>query len=228
MPETARQAPADSSDSRGCGVKLGLVYAALHSVWVVEDDYDSQFRYGARPAPAFQGLGQQGRVIYLGTFSKTLFPALRLAYVVAPPDLVEGFGRGLNELYREGQLQQQAVLARFLTKGHYATHVRRIRRVYSARRDALIHAINSHFGDCLPVIGGHAGLHLVLGLPKEIDDVAVMQQVLRAGLATRPLSHYYLQQPAPAKGLLLGYGAVPEEEIERNFALRSSAVQPFL
>lgn len=223
----SHQYPAGSLMSHNRRRQL-LEYAAMHSVWVVEDDYDSEFRYGARPAPALQGLDQHGRVIYLGTFSKTLFPALRLAYLVVPPDLVDVFGRGLNELYREGQLQQQAVLARFLTEGHYASHVRRMRAVYSSRRDALISAISHHFGDRLPVIGGDAGLHLVLGLPKELDDVAVMQQVLRAGVATRPLSQYYMRQPAPTKGLLLGYGAVAEDEITSNFALLTEAIQEFL
>ena len=122
-----------------------LDYAAAHNVWVVEDDYDSEFRYGARPLPALQGLDKHGRVIYLGTFSKTLFPAMRLAYLVLPPDLVEAFARALNELFREGQTMQQAVLARFLAEGHYASHIRRMRAVYGARHDALMHAIGQTF-----------------------------------------------------------------------------------
>ena len=205
-----------------------LDYAAVHGVWVVEDDYDSEFRYGARPLPALQGLDDHGRVIYLGTFSKTLFPALRLAYIVLPPELVDPFARALNELFREGQTLQQAVLARFLAEGHYASHIRKMRAVYSARHDALIAAIGRHFGSTLPVIGGDAGLHLVLGLPAHVDDHAVVQQVLRAGVTTRPLSLYSMRRPAPAKGLLLGYGAVPEDEIAINFALLARAVQGFL
>jgi GntR family transcriptional regulator/MocR family aminotransferase len=205
-----------------------LDYAAAHAVWVVEDDYDSEFRYGARPLPALQGLDEHGRVIYLGTFSKTLFPSLRLSYLVLPPDLVESFARALNELYREGQTLQQAVLARFISEGHYATHIRRMRAVYGARHDALIHAIGQHFGSALPVIGGDAGLHLVLGLPGEIDDDAVVRSVLRTGVATRPLSLYHMDPAAPERGLLLGYGAVSEEEIGPNFAMLARAVQTFL
>jgi GntR family transcriptional regulator/MocR family aminotransferase len=205
-----------------------LEYAAVHGVWVVEDDYDSEFRYGARPLPALQGLDEHGRVIYLGTFSKTLFPALRLAYLVLPPDLVEAFARALNELYREGQTLQQAVLARFLAEGHYASHIRRMRSVYSARHDALIASIAKHFGGTLPVIGGDAGLHLVLGLPRHIDDHAVAQKAQRAGVTTRPLSLYHVRQSAPAKGLLLGYGAVREEEIASQFAKLARVVQTFL
>jgi len=205
-----------------------LDYAAVHGVWVVEDDYDSEFRYGTRPLPALQGLDEHHRVVYLGTFSKTLFPAMRLAYLVVPPDLVEGFARALNELFREGQMLQQAVLARFLAEGHYASHIRRMRAVYGARHDALIAAIRHEFGETLPIIGGDAGLHLVLGLPPRVDDHAVVQQGLRAGIATRPLSMYQMRKTRPARGLLLGYAAVPEEEIGPNFALLAKAVRPFL
>jgi len=205
-----------------------LDYAAAHGVWIVEDDYDSEFRYGTRPLPALQGLDEHGRVIYLGTFSKTLFPALRLAYLVLPPDLVDAFARGLSELYREGQTPQQAVLARFLSEGHYATHIRRMRAVYGARHDALIAAIDKHFGGALPAIGGDAGLHLVLGLPPLVDDRAVAQKAQRAGVTTRPLSLYHVRQSAPAKGLLLGYGAVREEEIASQFAKLARVVQTFL
>jgi GntR family transcriptional regulator / MocR family aminotransferase len=204
-----------------------LDYAAAHGVWVVEDDYDSEFRYGTRPLPALQGLDENGRVIYLGTFSKTLFPALRLAYLVLPPDLVDAFGRALAELYREGHTLHQRVLARFIAEGHYASHIRRMRAVYSARHDALIAAIGRHFGAALPVIGGDAGLHLVLGLPTDVDDHAVAQQVLRAKVTTRPLSLYHMHGPAPRRGLLLGYGAVHEEEIAANFARLAKAVRGF-
>jgi GntR family transcriptional regulator / MocR family aminotransferase len=205
-----------------------LEYAAVHGVWIVEDDYDSEFRSGARPLPALQGLDEHGRVIYLGTFSKTLFPALRIAYLVLPPDLVEGFARALNELYREGQTLQQAVLARFLADGHYASHIRRMRAVYAARHDALIAAIDRHFGATLPIIGGDAGLHLVLGLPPPVDDRAVALRAQRAGVTTRPLSLYQLRPGAPARGLLLGYGAVREEEIASQFARLARVVQAFL
>ena len=206
-----------------------LEYAAVHGVWVVEDDYDSEFRFGARPLPALQGLDEHGRVIYLGTFSKTLFPALRMAYLVLPPDLVESFTRALTELYREGQSLQQAVLARFLAEGHFASHVRRMRTVYAARHDALVDAIGRHFGASLPVIGGDAGLHLVLGLPSAVDDRVAVDRIGRAGVVTRPLSLYHLdQEAAPVKGLLLGYGAVPEEEIASQFTLLARALEGVL
>ncbi len=205
-----------------------LDYAAVHGVWVIEDDYDSEFRFGARPLPALQGIDRKGRVIYLGTFSKTLYPALRLAYLVLPTDLVENFARALSELYREGQSAQQVVLARFMAEGHYLTHIRRMRSVYAARHDALLDAIQRHFGSSLPVIGSDAGLHLVLGLPRHLDDQAVADRIERAGVASRPLSLYHLRQPAPSKGLVLGYGAVSEDEIAQGFEKLAPAVGYFL
>ncbi len=204
-----------------------LDYAARHRVWIVEDDYDSEFRFAARPLPALQGLDEQGRVLYLGTFSKTLYPSMRLAYLVLPRELVKSFARGLTELFREGQTLQQVVLARFMREGHYARHIRRMRAVYAARRNALIGAITQRFGQRLPVLGGDAGLHLVLGLPDGVDDEAVARQALEAGVMTRPLSLYSLQRPAP-RGLVLGYGAVTEAEIEAAFARLAAVLDHFL
>lgn len=208
----SHQYPLGSVMSHGRRRQL-LDYAAAHDTWVVEDDYDSEFRYGARPLPALQGLDERGRVLYLGTFSKTLFPSLRLAYLVLPSDLVDAFTAALSELYREGQTINQTVLADFIAEGHYATHIRRMRSVYRARHDALIAALQQHFGDRVPVIGGDAGLHLVLGLPQTVDDRALARSILAAGVATRPLSMYHLRPQQAGKGLLLGYGAVDEADI---------------
>ncbi len=205
-----------------------LDYAAARGVWVIEDDYDSEFRYRSRPLPALQSLDAMQRVIYLGTFSKTLFPSLRVAYLVLPGDLVEAFARGLNELYREGASMKQAVLSLFMSEGHYATHIRRMRALYAARHDALVAAIQRHFGNRLPVIGGDAGLHLVLGLPASIDDHAAARRLDRAGVATRPLSLYHLRQRTAAKGLVLGYGAVDELRIGAQFERLAAALEPLL
>lgn len=213
----AHQYPTGALMGHGRRAQL-LDYAAANGVWVVEDDYDSEFRYGAQPLPSLQGQDSDGRVIYLGTFSKTLFPAIRVAYLVLPPNLVAGFSRALSELFREGQTMHQAVLARFITEGHYASHIRRMRAVYRSRHDALLAQIQQHFGQRLPVVGSDAGLHLVLGLPDQVDDRAVAQQALREGVVARPLSMYHLRQPARSRGLLLGYGAVDEDLAATAFA----------
>ena len=190
-----------------------LHYAAARGSWIVEDDYDSEFRYGARPLPALQGLDEHQRVVYLGTFSKTLFPSLRIAYLVLPPELVEPFTRALVELFREGQTLQQRVLAAFIAEGHYARHVRRMRRLYAARRALLIEGLRRRFGAELRVLGGDAGLHLALALPEGVDDAALARETLARGVVTRPLSLYSLRRPAPMQGLLLGYGSVANDDI---------------
>ncbi|MBS0452866.1 MAG: PLP-dependent aminotransferase family protein [Proteobacteria bacterium] len=205
-----------------------LDYAAANRVWIVEDDYDSEFRFASRPLPALQGADEHGRVVYLGTFSKTLFPSLRIAYLVLPPELVDSFSSALGELFREGQTMQQVVLAQFLRQGHYARHIRKMRLVYGARRAALIEEIGRRFGVALPVFGGEAGLHLVLGLPANVDDEEVARQALAAGVMTRPLSLYSLRKPAPWRGLVLGYGAVAEHEIRASFDKLAGVIQPHL
>ena len=202
-----------------------LDYAAQHGVWVIEDDYDSEFRYDAHPLSALQALDESGRVIYLGTFSKTLFPALRLAYLVLPPDLVDGFARVARAVPR-GADDAAGGAGALSAEGHYAAHIRRMRGVYRARHDALMDAIRREFGEAVPVIGAEAGLRMILGLPRTVDDVAVMERGLYAGVATRPLSIYHLN-PGPRRAdccwLRLGAGG------DRPAAGRlAGAVTPFL
>lgn len=195
-----------------------LEYCRQNRSWIIEDDYDSEFRYGTRPVPCLQGLDGDGLVVYVGSFSKTLFPGLRLGFIVAPPGLAEAFAKGSAELYREGQLQQQAILADFIAEGHLSAHIRRMRGLYARRRHCLLGAVAHEFGDRLEVVGDDAGLHLVLRLPADIDDVAVARAALAAGIVVRPLSRYYSHDADPQRGLLLGYGCVKEAAIAPSFA----------
>lgn len=201
-----------------------LAYARRNNCWIVEDDYDSEFRYGRPPLPSLQGLDAHGRVIYLATFSKVIYPGLRLAYMVVPESLVESFQTGLSELYRGGQYLTQAVLADFIAEGHFVAHIRRMRQLYARRRQALLGAIRQHFGEQLPIYDGAAGLHLVLGLPPGSNDLAVCEQAMRAGVLTRPLSQYY-RGAAPQPGLLLGYAHVDEADIPRHFATLAQVIR---
>jgi GntR family transcriptional regulator/MocR family aminotransferase len=196
-----------------------LEYCRAHGSWIIEDDYDSEFRYGTRPITSLQGLDRNGIVIYVGSFSKTLFPGLRLGYIVAPMHLAGAFAKGVAELYREGQLQQQAMLADFITEGHFGAHIRRMRGLYSRRRQALLEAIRAEFGDRLEVTGDNAGLHLILRLPAQVDDQAVARDAFEANIATRPLSSYYHTASERCPGLLLGYACVPDAAIAPNFAV---------
>ncbi len=200
-----------------------LAYASHHGAWIVEDDYDSEFRYGRPPLPSLQGLDTDGRVLYLGTFSKVMFPGLRLSYMVVPAPLVDAFRVGLSEVYRGGQSLTQAVLADFIVDGHFVSHIRRMRNLYAARREALLSAIATGFGDSLPIHDGSAGLHLVLGLPGR-DDRAIARDALGHGIITRALSRYYRAPASSASGLLLGYSHVDEDEISRHFATLAGCI----
>jgi GntR family transcriptional regulator / MocR family aminotransferase len=201
-----------------------LEYARQHKVWIIEDDYDSEFRYGSRPLASLQGLDESGQVIYVGSLGKMLFPGLRVGYMVVPERLVSAFRTGVAELYREGQLMQQAVLAEFIMDGYLTTHVRRMRTLYGERRQLLIDAVTRHFGNELPVMGDEAGLHFVLGLPEHCDDRAVTAASYDAGVIVRPLASYYLGKQQ-RKGLLTGYACVPHEEIGPAFATLARVIE---
>lgn len=194
-----------------------LEHCRQHDSWIVEDDYDSEFRFGTRPIASLQGLDGGDRVLYVGSFSKTLFPGLRLGYLVVPKPLAAAFAKASAELYREGQLQQQATLADFIREGHLGNHVRRMRTLYGARRECLLAAVQSNFGDALSVLGDNAGLHLVLQLPSDADDQAIEAQAAAAGIAVRALSRYYSNPALAQRGLLLGYACVPEVRIAPAF-----------
>ena len=204
-----------------------LDYAALHGVWVIEDDYDSEFRYDARPLPALQGLDEQGRVIYLGTFSKTLFPALRLAYLVLPTDTGRAPSRrALNELYREGQTPQQggarALHRRRPLRQPHPPHARRLRRpprrADRRHRPPLRQAPAGDRRRRRPASGAR---------PAAAQSTTRPCARGRSGVTTRPLSLFDAQAQRP-RGLLLGYGAVREEEIAANFARLAEVVQSLL
>ncbi|SFU29807.1 MocR-like pyridoxine biosynthesis transcription factor PdxR [Pseudoduganella namucuonensis] len=202
-----------------------LEYAAAHKAWIVEDDYDSEFRYGSRPIASLQGLDAHDRVLYLGTFSKTLFPGLRIGYLVVPGTLAESFATGLSELYRCGHTYTQAILTDFMTEGHFASHIRRMRLVYAERLRLLREAISFHFGDRIILTGGEAGLHLALGLPDHCDDIALCHAAGKEGIVVRPLSRYYLRPETARRGLMLGYGSVPDERIRPAFDILASVIK---
>jgi len=205
-----------------------LEFASKHRSWIIEDDYDSEFRYGSRPISSLQGLDTAGQVIYVGSFSKTLFPGLRIGYMVVPEALIETFRIGIAELYREGQLMQQALLTEFIIDGYLTSHIRRMRALYGERRALLIEAIHARFGDSLPVMGDEAGLHLILSLPEGVSDQKISEQAREQGILTRPLTRYY-NHPEPAQaGLLLGYACVPNARIAPAFETLAQVVEEHL
>lgn len=190
-----------------------LTHATRHGTWVVEDDYDSEFRFSGQPIPSLQGLLPDAPVIYVGTFSKTLYPGLRIAYMVVPQVVAAAFRTAQAELYRGGHMLTQAALAEFIDTGLYAAHIRRMRLVYASRRAFLVELVQQWLGpDWVHEYSTGAGLHLVLSLPEGADDVAITEAVGARGVLVRPLSQYFLGPRRPS-GLLLGFASVPQEEM---------------
>jgi GntR family transcriptional regulator/MocR family aminotransferase len=184
-----------------------LEWASRAGAWVLEDDYDSEYRYVGRPLAALQGLDSARRVIYLGTFSKVLFPALRLGYLVVPPDLVEPFTRARMLTDRHSPSMDQAVLAEFLAQGHFARHIRRMRVLYAERQAALVEAAQRELGGLLEVQPAEAGMHLLGWLPAGVDDRVASGRALAHDVEAPPLSSYS-DEPLERGGLVLGYAGV--------------------
>ncbi len=191
---------------------LLLNWAVRAGAWIIEDDYDSEYRFASRPIASLQGLDTDGRVIYVGTFSKVLFPALRLGYVVVPKDLRLAFSAARDAADIFSSTLYQAVLTDFIREGHFARHIRRMRMLYMERRKALVNAIQIQMRDMLEVIGAEAGMHLVALLPPGVDDVAVSLSASENGFSVMPLSICYSKRPARG-GLILGYGGANAHQI---------------
>ena len=191
-----------------------LDWAHRRSTWVIEDDYDSEYRYVSRPLGALQGMDDQGRVIYEGTFSKVLFPALRVGYVIVPPTLWQRFLAAREALDLFPPTLYQLVLAEFLAEGHFVRHLRRMRGIYLQRRDALLHGLNRHCADVLTVQNADAGLHVATTLRLATDDIAVVRCLASRGLSPTALSSCYVGAEAQ-RGLLLGFGGSTEAQLVR-------------
>ncbi|MGJ5820611.1 PLP-dependent aminotransferase family protein [Paludibaculum fermentans] len=181
-----------------------LAWAARRKTWVLEDDYDGDFRYSGRPLLAMQALDQAGRVIYVGTFSRTMLPSLRLGYLVLPPALVDAF-TAMRALIDDAPPQlTQAAAAAFLLEGHFDRHLRRMRIIYAERRDALLEAASSQLKGLLELQPGEAGLQLIGWLADGLTEEAACEHAVRSGIDVRPLSPCR-SMPGGRPGLLLGF-----------------------
>jgi GntR family transcriptional regulator / MocR family aminotransferase len=217
---TARLAYITPSHQFPLGVTMSLArrlalleWAQRAGAWIVEDDYDSEYRYTGRPLPALQGLDAEDRTVYLGTMSKTLFPSLRLGYLVVPPDLAHAFAAAKALMDRHAPSVEQAVLASFITEGHFARHIRRTRMLYAQRQEALVQAAAQHLKGLLEVQPAEAGMHLVGYLPEGSNDLALSQQAATFGVEAPALS-LYAQSAQQRSGLLLGYAAFNQGELQ--------------
>lgn len=186
--------------------------------WIIEDDYDSEFNHarpGQRPVPAIQGLVADAPVVYIGTFSKMLYPGLRLAYMVVSRWAAKSFGDAVQGLYRSGQAVEQRALARMLDSGRLTRHLRAMAPVYRARQAALRRELRAAFGADAEILGGDAGLHLTLLLPAGPPDRTIVERAAQLGVTARPLGEYVAPGSAVVQGngLVLGYGMAEEGRI---------------
>ncbi|MBZ5488466.1 PLP-dependent aminotransferase family protein [Halomonas aquamarina] len=189
-----------------------LEHAAHHGAWIIEDDYDSEFRYDTPPVPSLQGLAERAAVIYVGTFSKVLYPGLRLGYLVLPDALADTFRLAHARLHREGHYPAQSALAEFIAKGHFSRHIARMRGRYRLRQACLRKALAPAIAQGLKLSSGHAGMHLVAELESAAQERALIEQSHAEGITLSPLSRYYLGQPQRF-GLVLGYAGATEDEL---------------
>ena len=203
-----------------------LLAARTHNAWVLEDDYDSEYRFSGPPISSLEGLDTDGRVFYMGTFSKVLYPGIKLGYLVVPKPLVAAFKQAHYDLNRPGQMPLQAALAEFIEMGHFSSALRRARQNYAERRQCLLEALRPVLESTPPspvISGAEQGLHLCLRLPSGSDDKAIALILARQGLTVRPLSTYCLTRQ-DLQGLVIGYGYAALKDIQRCGPLIAQAV----
>jgi GntR family transcriptional regulator / MocR family aminotransferase len=200
-----------------------LAWAASTRGWIIEDDYDSEFRYADRPLLSLQGMDRQHRVLYLGTFNKVLFPGLRVAYLILPTALVDAFGaaRRVSDGFSPPLLQ--GVLADFLSRGHFSAYMRAARHHYQATRDALVLAIQQRCGNRVALGPSHTGLHVVAHLGNGVDDRRVAAIMRTQGLGVSALSMHY-HGPNVRRGLLMSYGSAVPEAVDGDVRALAAAL----
>ena len=191
---------------------LLLDWATRNGSWIVEDDYDNEYRFGIRPIASLQGLDKDERVIYVGTFSKVLFPSLRIGYLIIPNDLIPAFTgiRETSDIFPPPLHQE--VLTDFIREGHLERHIRRMRMLYMERHDTLVAEIRKKLGADFEVATANAGTYLVMLLPKGFRDTALAEKAAQVDISTVPLSNCYQEEPRK-QGLILGYGGVNRKQI---------------
>lgn len=192
-----------------------LQWARRRNAVIVEDDYDGEFRYQAKPLESLQGLDTEGRVVYVGTFSRTIFSALRLGYLVLPKSLLQAFTAAKWLCDRHTATLEQETLAEFISSGMYERHLRRVRRRNSAIRHALLQALHQHMGDRIEVTGEGAGAHIVLWPRKRVSEEAAIAGAAARGVGIYGVGAYFLRRPS-RPGILLGYPRLREAEIREG------------
>lgn len=192
-----------------------LDWARRRNAIVVEDDYDGEFRYNGQPLESLQGLDREGRVIYVGTFSRTVFSALRIGYLIVPKRLVSAFSTAKWLCDRHTATLEQETLAEFISSGTYERYLRRVRRRNASRREALLISIRTYLDDRVEVTGDGAGAHIVLWPRRRVSEESVVTNAASRGVGVYGISPYYLKRP-PRTGILLGYSRLREAQIREG------------
>ena len=192
-----------------------LEWARLRKTWIIEDDYDSEYRYSGRPVPALQGLDRAGMVLFAGSFNKVLFPSLRLGYLVIPSDLLAPFTATISVTTRHAPLLEQAVLCDFITEGHFGRHLRRMREVYAERLSVLLESSRARLAGLLEISKIEAGLQTAGWLSGGIDGESAARAAAKRDVDVTPLSRYSRGRML-REGLQLGFAAVDTQEIRRG------------
>jgi GntR family transcriptional regulator/MocR family aminotransferase len=201
-----------------------LEWAREACAWILEDDYDSEYRFSGRPLEALQGLDTSQRVIYIGTFSKVLFPALRLGYLIVPDQLVDGFLATRHYIDVHVPLLEQMALSDFMVEGHYARHLRRMRLLYLERRNTLVAELRRTLSDMLDVTVPEAGMHLVAWLPPDMDDREAARLATAHGVQVAPVSTFSLR-PLARGGLMLGFAGASQQELRDGVRTLATALR---
>jgi GntR family transcriptional regulator / MocR family aminotransferase len=190
-----------------------LAFAGGVGAAIIEDDYDSEFHYDGKPVAALQGLDNTGGVFYVGTFSKSMFADIRVGYAIVPENLVDVFETAQRHSGQIVSIPLQDALAEFIDDGDFAAHIRKMTRVYRARRDRLVQALGASGGDTLSIAPPAGGMQLLAQLDSRQNDVDVAERLARAGVIARPLSRHFTGE-ITGQGLFLGFAAWTEQEID--------------
>ncbi len=201
-----------------------LQWAQQTGTIILEDDYDSEYRYGDRPIPALQGLDQSNTVIYIGTFSKILFPSLRIGYLVVPLAWIPLVSRTKWLCDRQSPTLEQYVLTDCITEGHFERHIRRMRHLYNQRRQVLVNALKHYLGSQVTILGENAGIHLMAKIETSLSDEVVIQKAAAAGVGVVSAQGYYLNKPKIGE-FIFGYTQLDEFQIEQGIQKLSQVLK---
>jgi len=205
--------------------RFALLRAAEQAgAWIIEDDYDGEFSFGGPPLPTLKSVDTTGLVIYVGTFSKSLFPSLRLGYVLAPPALVDTLNIIMNKLLHGVPTSTQAVVADFIDEGHFAVHLRRMRRIYAERHEALCQAARARLAGALDIVPSHSGLHTVGWLSGGLSERGVAAAAEQRQITVSPIERFAIA-PIEARGLVLGFGGVTPAQIDAGVTLLAEVLE---